>query len=314
MATNCFTPLRGRRMRATTLDTCGRVVYGVCSQVVTRGFVKVEMKANKEAGTEVKVKNAGDEICALQPGCDQLNWYDVTITFCQVDPDLVLMLNPNFTKLLDLNGDVNGWAETYTLQCDKGIALELWTDTVGSNVCDNPNAVGAFGYILLPWITGGSIGDLTVENAAVSFVLTGRTRKNPKWGAGPYNVQLTGTAPGTPGPLITPVGPDEPRRIMVVTVPPPVDKCGCQPLSNPAGPTITAVEDTADATRMTVKVTPPGTGGPFTIDWGDGTATTTLPTGGSSHLYVKAGAKNISVWPTSDPTKVTVVTRTVPFS
>ena len=53
-------------------------------------------------------------------------------------------------------------------------------------VCDDPNAGGSFGYTLLPFIGGGVLGDFTIENGAVTFVLqNAATKDGTGWGVGP---------------------------------------------------------------------------------------------------------------------------------
>lgn len=315
MTTECFSLFKGRRLRATKLDTCGRIVYGTCSQVVVGGssFISVAMTDEIKEGTTYEREGADGELCLSERGCDQRRWINVEYTFCRVDPDLVTLLNPNWQKLIDYKGDSIGWAETYTLQCDTGVGLELWSDVSGVDTCDDPNAVAAYGYILLPQVVGGRIGDLTVQNDAVDFVLTGRTKKNPKWGNGPYNIMLNGpTVSPVPGPLLSPVGADEPRRIFITTVPPPAPTCGCQPLSAPDGPQLTVIED---ATNMTAKATTSTSSGTIKINWGDGSAEVTLPSGstGLTHVYAAPGTYNIFVYNSATPLKPTVVQVVIPF-
>lgn len=316
--TECFSLFKGRRLRATKLDVCGRIVYGPCSQVVVGGsaFVSVAMTDEIKEGTTYEREGADGELCVSERGCDQRRWINVEYTFCRVDPDLVTLLNPNWMSLLDYKGDKIGWAETYTLECDTGVALELWSDVTGVDTCDDPNAVASYGYVLLPQVVGGRIGDLTVQNDVVDFVLTGRTKKGSRWGNGPYDVMLNGPiATPTPGPLLVPVGLNEPRRIFVTTVPPPEGSCGCLPLSAPDGPQLTVVEDTTDVTGMTAKATTTTATGTIRINWGDGSAEATLPSGaaGLTHQYAQAGTYNIQVWDQTTPLKPTVVRITVPF-
>lgn len=317
--TECFSLFKGRRARATKLDQCGRIVYSACSQVVVGGgaFISVAMTDEIQEGTTYERQGADGTFCLAERGCDQRRWINVEWTFCQVDPDLVTMLNPNWQKLLDYKGESIGWAETYELQCDTGIALELWSDVSGVDTCDDPNAVASYGYILLPQVVGGRIGDLTIQNDAVDFVLTGRTKKNPRWGNGPYNVMLNGPVEApVPGPLLTPVGSNEPRRIFITTVPPPDAACGCQPLSAPTGPQLTVVEDTDVVTGMGVTATTSTAVGTIRINWGDGSPEVTLPSGapGLDHTYTTPGTYHVSVFNQTTPNLPTFVTVTVPFA
>lgn len=317
MTTQCFSLFKGRRARATRLDNCGRVVYGTCSTVTVagKGFVAVRMTNEIREGTTYEAVGADGDLCVNERGCDQRRWINVEWDFCRVDPDLITMMNPNWMALLDYKGDKIGWAETNTLECDTGIALELWSDVSGVDLCDDPNATGQYGYILVPRIVGGIIGDLTVEDDVVSFTLTGRTKANSKWGLGPYDVMLNGpVGTPTPGPLLVPVGADEPRRIFLTTVPPPADSCGCQPLSSPDGPEFAVAKGTGP---LNAKATLTPVTGTFMINWGDGSASESFPTGvgGVSHDYApgSTGTFHVSAWSTASPSDITVETITLPF-
>ena len=46
MATKCLSLVKGRRIRLTELDGCGRPVYGEGSQAVSKGFISVALTAN----------------------------------------------------------------------------------------------------------------------------------------------------------------------------------------------------------------------------------------------------------------------------
>lgn len=312
MASNCFTPIRGRRMRVTKVDSLGRPVPGVCSLVVTSGFVTVEMTAEVEEGETTTVRTAGGEICVSERGCDQLNWYNISIEFCQVDPDLFAMINPTWTKLTGYLGDTIGWEESHSYSCDQGVSLEVWSDVSGY-VPTDASAQGAWVYYLQPFVVGGTLGDLTIENGAVSFKLTGRTKKGSQWGRGPYNV-MANPPDGTCGPLITPFSPDAPRRVFLTTCRPPEPMCGCQPLSAPNGPAAVVTEDTTDVTRLTASAYVTGSG-PFTVDWGDG-ITEDLPAGitGKTHRYGTTGTYTVAIFNTADPKRATYTVVTVPFT
>jgi hypothetical protein len=298
-------------MRVTRVDTIGRPVPGPCSTVVTSGFVNVEMTAEIEEGEETTVRTAGGDLCVSERGCDQLKWINVSVEFCQVDPDLFSMINPTWTKLFDCNGETIGWEESHTYSCDAGFALEVWSDVTGYTPKD-PNAQGAWVYYLLPFLVGGTLGDMTIENGAVTFTITGRTKKGSQWLNGPYNV-MCNPPDGACGPLITPFNPEAPRRIFLTTCRPPEAVCGCQPLSSPDGPVTDVFEDVTDTSRMSVLAAVAGTG-PFTVDWGDGTKED-LPSGlvGKTHRYGRSGSYTVGIYPTATPNLATFSVVTVPF-
>ena len=306
MATRRFTAFNGRRMRMTRVDACGRPLYGVGAQVVTSGFVSVGMSGEIREGTEIEQVNAAGDLCLSEKGPDQLKWLTVEANFCDVDPDIVTLMNPNNTKLLDWQGDVVGFAESDTQEINRGVAIEIWADVAGEDLCDDPDAEQTWAYLLLPWVVGGTIGDMTVENAALTLTLNARSKRNGKWGVGPYDVMAASAS--TEGPLLVPVGAREHRRLFLTTVAPPDDAPGAQPLSNPDGPAFTLEEG---ATPLTSDVETALSG--QMVNWGDGsppaalTAATPL-----SHVYV-AGTYDVSVYSATDSNDVTVQRHTVPW-
>lgn len=312
MGSNVFTPIRGRRMRVTRVNSVGRPTPGRCAYVVAQGFINCQMSAEVSEGETTEVRAADGSVCVSERGADSLNWYSVSIEFCKVDPDLFSLINPTWTKLVDYRGETIGWEESHSYSIDEGWGLEVWSDVTGY-VPTDPNAQGAWVYYLLPWIVGGTVGDITIENGAVSFTIQGRTKKGSQWGKGPYDI-MSNPPDGSCGPLITPFNPDAPRRIFLTTCPPPESMGGCQPLSSPEGPAATIVQDTSDTTRLTVQATVSGLG-PFTVDWGDGTVED-LPSGvtGKTHRYGSAGTYIVAVYPSATPTAATYKQLTVPFT
>jgi hypothetical protein len=119
-----------------------------------------------------------------------------------------------------------------------------------------------------------------------------------------------------PAPLITPLDPEDEWEFQFTSLAPPDPSCGCQPLSNPAGPTITAlVEDETDNTGMTVTLTGTTIGArPMQVDWGDGTTPATLTTATpTDHQYTTDGTYVISVRFTDAAQETSFRQVTVPF-
>jgi len=294
-------------MRLTRVDACGRPIYGVGSQVVTSGFVSIGMSGEVREGTEIEQVNAAGDLCLSEKGADQLKWLTVEAVLCDVDPDIVALMNPNNSKIVDYAGNVIGFAESDTQEISRGVALEVWADVAGEDLCDDPTATQTWAYFLLPWVVGGTIGDLTIENAAITLTLNSRTKRNGKWGVGPYNVQAASS--NTVGPMLLPVGSREHRRVFLTNVAPPDDAPGAQGLSNPAGPAFTLAKgSTALASTVTVNVT-----GQM-VNWGDGSAPAALTSGTPlSHTYTAAGTYDVSVYAATDSQLVTVKRHTVPW-
>lgn len=187
-ASKCFPLVRGRVMRATRLDACGRIADRACTSITTEGFVSVALTANIDEGEDISVPNAAGRTCVKDEADPVHNGYGVAITFCDVDPQLYAMMT-NQSVVYDLTGTAVGFrVNTGVKTGDANFALEVWSNVPGV-ACDDPNAAGSFGYTLLPYIKGGVLGDFTIENAAVSFTLTNAaTKDGTAWGTGPYNV------------------------------------------------------------------------------------------------------------------------------
>lgn len=229
MATECWSSIRGRTMRATRVDECGAPVEGTCSQVVTDGFISVELSPEIEEGEEITVRKANGSLCISDQGCPELKWINVEITMCLVDPDLFAFFT-GYDLVLDYAGKTVGNRVSSTVECDKGVALELWTD-IPDQVC-SATGVKKYGYFLLPWLVNGIVGDFTIENDALNLVINARTQVGSTWGVGPYNVDPT-DANNTPGPLQTAIGADDHLDMHLTTIAPPAAVCGCQALNIP---------------------------------------------------------------------------------
>lgn len=223
----CLKPIRGNVMRLTKVDSCGSPIHAAKAYAVSDGFVSVELKAAVESGTEYKVKGANDKFIINTLGRSQVKWWDVTINFVGVDPELFaiatgapLVLDDSATPQ---TVGVRGRTDVY-----QDFALEVWTDLDGQ-ACVGGNV--AYGYSILPWITGGYIGDWTFENAALTMPISGaRTQAGSQWGVGPYNVNK-GMQDGLSKPLLTPIGATDHFDFHATYLAPPTAQCGAQTLA-----------------------------------------------------------------------------------
>lgn len=224
MSTRCFTPVRGKRIRVTRLDACGSPPASgtECSLVVTNGFTTVTLSAEVEDGTEIVTKKADGSLCVNEMSAPSFKRFNVEIEFCGVDPDL-LELVTNADAYADYNGD-NAGITIAEGTIDDVFALEIWTGLTGAPC---PTGVSeASGYLLLPFVNAGVIGDLEVsEGSAVTFSMTGAfTKGGNAWGDGPYNVMLDGV---TESPLPTALDPLDHLLIVETGLAPPPSACGC---------------------------------------------------------------------------------------
>lgn len=228
-----FTPIRGRMARIVRLDGCGNPALGPDSVVVTEGLITVGLSPQTQDSTAISVTNMAGKPCVNDTPPPQVTGYALEITMCGVDPNLVNLFTGN---PLVYNDEVTPEAigfrvNTGTSLDGSGFALELWTG-VPAAVC-GPGESQKFGYLLLPFIQGGIVGDLTVENGATNLTITGaQTKDGSGWGVGPFDIQRD--ASGQDSPLFDPADSRDHLHMQVVNLAPPVESEGASALGVPA--------------------------------------------------------------------------------
>jgi len=188
MATHCLIPLLGKMLRVTELDSCG-VPLTTGEYVATDGFVSITLSAEVEDGTEIVVRKANGSLCVNEKMADSFKRFTVEIHFCGVNPSLLGIVS-NAEPYSDggtPTADIIGFTVAEG-EIQKWFSLELWTGLTGQ-VCA-PGADEASGYILLPFVVAGVLGDLEVTGEdAVDFSITGAaTKGGNQWGVGPFDV------------------------------------------------------------------------------------------------------------------------------
>lgn len=194
MATKCFIPVLGKRIRVTRLDECGNVpTAGTANSfIATDGFVTVSLSSEVEDGAEIIKKKADGSLCVNEKQSASFKRFNVEIEFCGVNPSLLSMVtnaeeygtSPNINGIVVPEGALT-----------KNFALEVWTGLSGQ-AC-GAGVEEASGYLLLPFVGAGVLGDISIggEDAA-TFSLTGAfTKGGNAWGVGPYKVTGTTAAP-----------------------------------------------------------------------------------------------------------------------
>lgn len=238
MAENAFTPLFGKKIRVTRLDECGNPPEPGTedAQVVTDGFISVQLSAEVESGNEIITRKADGSLCVNERMADAFKRFTIVLTFCDVEPCLWSIVT-NATPYEVEDGLINGFTIPEG-DIDTKFALELWTGLSGA-ACE-PGVEEASGYLLLPFVNAGTIGDLTVDGEnAIEFTVNGAfTKGGNNWGVGPYD-DVYGVDDGdgniTAGPLPTPLDPLDHLLLMETNIAPPENTEGCAPM--PGGST-----------------------------------------------------------------------------
>lgn len=230
----CFTPVLGKRLRAVKLDSCGGVPTDAAedTMIATDGFISVSLSAEVEDGNEILTKKADGSICVNEMQASTFKRFTVEAEFCGVDPGLLsIMTNAEIYQNWD--GD-NAGIVVPEGTIAKQFSLELWTGLSGQ-ACQ-PGVEEASGYMLLPFVRGGTLGDVKVDGEnAVTFSLTNSSTKGGNsWGVGPFNV--LDNVSGAAAPLPTALDPLDHLLLISTNIAPPVSACGLQAFKRDTAP------------------------------------------------------------------------------
>ena len=224
----CAKPLQGSTLRVTRLDVCGNPEFGDCAFGVSDGYVSATITPNTEEGERFLQRTASGRAIVNQRGAPILNWYDVSIQFQEVDPELFTILT-GLSPYYDDQDRVIGFPVTESEFATANFALELWMGNA-EEAC-LPGTDPFYGYNLLPWVTEGALTeDIVITNDLITFTVAGRTRKGTPWGTGPYDVVVDQN--GDPSPLFTAIADDTHHLPIWTQLAPPEAECGCQSLSS----------------------------------------------------------------------------------
>lgn len=230
MATECLKPFRGKVIRVTKLDSCGAPVEGATSVVVSDGFVSIEQRAVYRDPDEYEVVNANGDLCLNERSQAQLKWIELTINLCSVDPSMINIMTGS-PLVMDDAATPNTVGFRTRENVAGYFALEAWTD-LGGQPCSG--GTPKYGYILLPFVVDGVVGDITIENGPVSFSVTqARTKNNSPWGTGPYEVRIEQDGTPANAALLTAIAATDHRHIQMTTLAPPTAACGASALTIP---------------------------------------------------------------------------------
>jgi hypothetical protein len=232
MTSICYTPFKIPRIRVTQLNSCGVPVTG-CSTVVSDGIISIEMTKEYEDREEFFVKNGDGVFCVKETNPPILKWLNLTLTLCNVDPELVNIMSAEpVVRDNSAQTVATGFSTEENVVLNANFALEGWTRIANAGV---PCTGGTeYGYMIFPWVAEGTVGDMTFENGAVNFTLAARTRSNSPWGTGPYMVDYSDSPAGstTQIPLLTPIGALQHHRMFLTRLAPPTATCGCTTLAD----------------------------------------------------------------------------------
>lgn len=231
MPNTTWPSIRAKRFRLTQLDECGLPVVGPKSTLVIKSFVKVSLSPEYEDGEDTFLKDGNGDPDVRDTGKPVLKNVGAEIEFIRINPE-----GWNMVTGMPLAVDYDGNAVGVTLGqiVETNFALETWSDVPGAACAPGQKP---YGYFLLPFVSSGKLGEVSIEEAAATFTLSATTKDGSGWGSGPYDVDLNSAvdpedAP-VPGPLVTALTGTDHLRIQQVLLPPPAVTDGAVALPTP---------------------------------------------------------------------------------
>ena len=178
-----FPLVKGTRLRATKVDSCGKPVAGPRNRLVTAGFVSLGLTAVMREAADLTQDNAEGKECVTDRTAPERRWYTPALELCNVNPGLITMFT-GWENVLDANDEVIGFRDQKEIESDYGIALEVWTSGKSEDDCAEAPATDEilletgsgrkYGYFLFAG-TEWTLGDINIGATVATLTLTGRT-------------------------------------------------------------------------------------------------------------------------------------------
>src|SRR5262245_43904281 len=206
-------PIKGRVARFIALDSCGNPVTGASGlQIITKGFISVQITPQYEDGTQQRQKLADGSLCVNDDDDDNMTMVELVVTLCGMCPSIAQVVGG--ARLLTSAAPVSGTGAAYSEgQISNRFSMEVWQNVTCRGNCDTVTGLPKYVYWAFPNVGHPKIGQSTIELAALTMQFTAKTDANgAQWGDGPgslgpwapvflpgehYMWNITDTAPPT---------------------------------------------------------------------------------------------------------------------
>lgn len=186
----CVTPIKGSMYRLVKLDTCGSPVTGASSvQIISKGFVQVQMTPVYEDGVEFFERTADGSVCVNQMDDPVLKRFELVMDFCEVNQTGASYMASMRELTVGAGATGTGFAAVEGLATNRW-SLEVWQQVAGSGACDPVTGVQRYIYNAWPNVGSAKLAAYTIANARSTLTISGLTRgvstvTTVGWGDGP---------------------------------------------------------------------------------------------------------------------------------
>jgi hypothetical protein len=231
-----FPLLKGTKLRATKINSCGMPIAGPANRMVTDAFVTVTLTAVNRDANDIEQANAEGKVCVADRTPPTRKYYTAAVELCQVNTGIISLFS-GWPQVLNYADDPVGFRDSANVDTDYGVALEVWTSGRSEEDCPppdtdailaSPTSGRKYGYFLFGGIEWSITSDLTIAADVNTITLSGMTVPMTQWGRGPYNV--VETAPGVAGRLLHPFTKDPHVHVERTPIAPPPVTPGSEPV------------------------------------------------------------------------------------
>lgn len=181
-AHRCLSSVYASRLRVTRLHDSGNLDAGDDNMIVSDGLVSIGTTPNVQAGEEFTQRNGAGGICVYVTEQDTIVRYDLALSLCQLDSELLEMLTGG--RVLTVGGVTVGFAVPSLDAVAPLVCVEAWSEArVGSSQATEAGAA-LYWHFVWPSVQW-TLGAFTLERGILTVPLTGKATENAGMGTGP---------------------------------------------------------------------------------------------------------------------------------
>lgn len=181
-AHRCLSSVRARRLRVARLHEDGTLDPGTENLYISDALLSIGTSPEIEAGEELVQRNGSGEICVYVSGDDEVKRYNLTLTLCQLDSELLEMLTG---ATLITNGGITVGVQMPRIGDTKPrVCVEAWSEARTSRQQASEDGSVLWWHWVWPNVKW-TIGDFTLEAGILNVPLNGKAEENDSMGTGP---------------------------------------------------------------------------------------------------------------------------------